>query len=401
MAIVLDKSLAAVPLVLAIAIAAVASPASGAPDHIIFADACAPGDRLSIAAVGDLLFHKRLQLQAYAKGGDFKRFFAPLAGVIADADLAYGNLESPVADGVALGGRAARDPGRRLDGRVYSADLATLNFNVHPSVIGDLKSVGFDIVSTANNHAMDRGALGVDRTIANLDAAGLAFTGTRSRGELTRPFSVVTAAKGFRVAWLACSFSTNGNPDRDAQVLDCFKGRDAVLAEVARLAADSTIDAVIVTPHWGIEGSHAVEQRQRELARLAVRAGAAAVIGTHPHVLQGWEKVTTADGRDGLVVYSTGNFISNQRRLPERTGVVVWLELVRPAPGTRARVAAVGAIPTWVEIDDRGHRVSALTPARKALTGVLKAALRIVPAGNVIGAEARASLRQGCAAAAN
>ena len=143
-------------------------------ETLYFEGACMPGERISVAAVGDLLFHKKLQAQAYRKGGSFKGFFTPVLKVLKGADLAYGNLEGPAARGVGPNGRAVKDPGRRL-GTVYGAPLKSLAFNYHPSVAADLKQSGFDVVSTANNHSLDRGALGVDRTIDTLRNAGFAL----------------------------------------------------------------------------------------------------------------------------------------------------------------------------------------------------------------------------------
>lgn len=372
--------------------ACAAAPAAPA-ETLSFSSVCANGERLTIAAAGDLLFHKLLQLQAYAKGGDFKRFFAPLADTLKHADILYGNLEGPAARGIALGGRERRDPGRVLDGVVYSAHLASLNFNYHPSVVADLKAVGFDVVSTANNHALDRGALGIDRTIDALEEAGLAFTGTRRRGEYERPWSVVTRAKGFAVAWVACTYSLNGLPDRESQVLACYEQRDDVLRTIKRLTEEPGIDAVILAPHWGVEGSHRLLPRQRELAHAAIEAGALAVIGTHPHVLQPWEKYAASDGREGLIVYSTGNFVSNQRRLMERAGALVLLDLVRDGGATR--IAAAGFVPTWVEIDGRGHRVTE-NGGRGWPGEALRQSLRLLPAGNRVSLAGRRDARAGC-----
>lgn len=359
------------------------------PQHLRFQSECAAGDRVQVLAVGDLLFHKRLQLQAYEKGRDFTRFFTPVAGLIAAADIAYGNLEGPAARGVAGFGREARDPGRVLDGRVYAADLATLNFNFHPSVVADLKRVGFDVLSLANNHILDRGALGVDRTIEAFEAEGLPQTGARHRSNLTGPWHAITTAKGITLAWLACTYSTNGFADKAGQVLFCHDNRDQVLAEITRLAADPSIDGVIVTPHWGAEDSHTPLGGDKALARAMIDAGALAVVGAHPHVVQPWEKHVTADGRDGLIVYSTGNFISNQRQLMQRAGVMVSLEIVKPALGlaspatpAKAQLAGVGFLPTWVEIDGKGHRVHP-NPGRGWPGDALRHTLRLLPAGNV------------------
>ena len=362
-----------------------------------FAGGCETGERITVAAAGDLLFHKTLQLQAYRKGSDFTRFFKPLGPLLRSADMLYANLEGPAAGGVALGGRAARrDPGRRLDGKVYSAHLKSLNFNYHPSVVTDLKRVGFDVVSTANNHALDRGALGVDRTIDALEEAGLPFTGTRRQGETNRPWSVVTRAKGFSIAWVACTYSANGIPDRKGQLLFCYEQKAQVLREIAEMADRPGIDAVILTPHWGAQNSHRPLVRQRTLAREAIDAGAIAVIGTHPHVLQPWEKRGVADGREGLIVYSTGNFISNQRRLMERAGVLVFVELVRPAgERSRVQVSAAGFVPTWVVIDNQGHRVT-LNRGKGWAAQALGKTLQLLPPGNRVGIEWPANLPIRC-----
>ena len=124
---------------------------------LTFKNACEPGKRITIAAVGDILYHKQLLYQAFRKNGNFKDFWSPVAQILKRADLAYGNLEGPAAHGVAAGGRRVRDPGRRLDYRVYGYKLPNVSFNYHPSAVLDLKESGFDVISTANNHTLDRG----------------------------------------------------------------------------------------------------------------------------------------------------------------------------------------------------------------------------------------------------
>ena len=341
-----------------------------------------PGDRLSIAAVGDLLFHRKLQAQAYSKNGSFKRFFIPVSKVLKGADLAYGNLEGPAARGVGPSGRAVKDPGKRL-GEIYGAPLESLAFNYHPSVVSDLKASGFDVLSTANNHSMDRGPLGADRTVESLRKAGLAFTGSRKSSDGPGPWHVLTKSKGFTVAWLGCTFSTNGLPDRKNQILRCFKQKDEILNEIKALHEDPKVDAIFLTPHWGVENRHKPAKREKDLARAAIEAGATAVFGAHPHVLQPWEKVVTTDKREGLVVYSTGNFISNQRQTAERAGIMAIVELVRPAQG-KTQLAAAGFIPTWVQIDAKGHRVSFNTSAKGRTGEALARTLGLLPAGNRI-----------------
>lgn len=356
-------------------------------ERITFRTGCEPGERITIAAVGDLLFHNALQRQALAAGGSYRQFWHRLEHLLAGADVTYGNLEGPVAEGISSNGRAVRDPGRRWDGDVYGAAPRALNFNYHHSLVGDLVASGFDVVSTANNHAADRGSLGIDRTAVALQAGGLAFTGTRRReAHPDDRWAVKVRARGMTIAFLACTYSTNGMPDRHRQALNCYGDRETVLEEIRWNAADPDVDAVILTPHWGVEKSPAPLRSDREYARAAIEAGATAIVGTHPHVLQGWEKIRVAGGREGLVVYSTGNFVSNQVSDDQRTGIVALLEVKRPAAGGKAEISAAGFVPTWVE---RGpHRVGEMRidPVR----GPRSASLKRLPAGNrVIAAQFR------------
>jgi poly-gamma-glutamate synthesis protein (capsule biosynthesis protein) len=376
-----------------------------APQSIFFRDACASGDRVTVAAVGDLLFHFNLQQQALAKDSSFARLWQPVAPILRRADIVYGNLEGPAARGVTPGGQeiklAPAKDDRAYDRRFYSGgESGVLVFNFHPSAVADVRAGGFDIVSTANNHAADRGPLGIDRTIDALEAAGLAHTGTRRQGESAqaRPWGTITRAKGFAVAWLACTYGTNGMPDPHAQVLGCFGPRVepavAVLDEIARLAADPGIDAVILTPHWGNEYQSHPDESQRRLAHAAIEAGAAAVVGSHPHVLQPWERYEAPDGREGLIVYSSGNFISAQLRVEQRSGLISLLEFTRE-PGGRARLTAAGYVPTWVDFASPWRVVEnagTVSPAALAST------MRLLPPGNRVQPGVSGALPKACGA---
>lgn len=370
--------------------AASTAKATASPATLTFDPTCTPGRRAVVAAVGDLLFHDALQAQALQPGHNFRAFWAPVAAVLAGADLTYGNLESPIAAGVAPGGRAVTDPGRRLDRVVYGRQSTELLFNTHPSLATDLAASGFDVVSTANNHAADRGALGIDRTLDALATAGIAATGTRRAGASDNRWSTrTTTQNGIAVAWLACTFSLNGMPDPRRQALMCYRDLDFVLGELRTLAADPTVDAVVFTPHWGLEGAPAPQAADRGLARMAIDAGATAVIGAHPHVLQPWEKHLAPDGREGLIVYSTGNFISNQKSEDQRTGVVALLEITKPE-GARARLSAAGFVPTYVQMaGNSGHRVTELRGVNEAV--------RRLPQGNRVALERYRELPRACA----
>ena len=347
---------------------------------LAFTRACAEGDTVTIAAVGDLLLHHELQIQAYAAPDGFLAVWGEVRDLLALADISYANLEGAVATGLNRNGNPVTDPGRVFDRKVYSSYP---RFNYHASLLGDLIGSGIDVVSTANNHALDREPAGVDATIAALDGVGLAHTGTRTRGAMGS-WHAITRARGLSIAWLACTFSTNQIPDPDGQVLGCFTPAGALEREVATLAADPPIDAVIVTPHWGKEYQPNPQLAQTKLARKLAEAGATAVIGSHPHVLQTWEVVRTKDGREVPVVYSLGNFASHQQELPRRSSMILYLGLTR-SPGAKAHVHGVRYVPLHVRQDGERFLVEAIdrvggpADSRKLTVGVFGEAAVLAP----------------------
>ena len=356
------------------------APPAGGPPPLRFTTPIDPDSEITIAAVGDVLLHSPLQRQGFRHERGFASLWAPVADLLAAADVAYANLEGPLAENLLAGGGEVSGPVEDYDGSVYTGYPM---FNYPPRVAPALGAAGIDVVSTANNHSLDRWATGADRTLTAVAAAGLAFTGTRPSDDAAHPWHTVTETQGHRLAWLACTYGTNGLPDHAGQVLHCFdEGRATVLAEIARLAADPTVDAVILTPHWGWEYRHDPNQRQRDLARDAIEAGALAVIGAHPHVVQPWERVVTRHGREGFVLYSLGNFVSNQRNLPRRATLMLVLGLAE-APTGRLTVAGAAWIPLHVDfrVGSPDIRVEAIErsggrglDAHAHLTGLLPAA---------------------------
>ncbi len=214
--------------------------------------ACLGDERVTIAAAGDVLLHRPLQRRGYADGDGFRGIWRPAEPFFRAADIAYANLEGPIAPGITRAFNTVIDPGPVLDDRVYSSFPM---FNYHPVVIDALRVSGITLLSTANNQALDRGSIDIDLTIAALEKAGMAFTGTIRAGA-ARDFVTHTDTPLGRIAWIACTYSTNSIADRQSQVLTCYDDRQELLALIAAQAERSDVAAVIVTPHWGHEYQH-------------------------------------------------------------------------------------------------------------------------------------------------
>ncbi len=291
-------------------------------------NACAGGARVRLALVGDVLLHWQLQQAGYARG--FRPVWAQAEPLLAGADLAIANLEGPVAPGLLPDGRRVPDPGPVFGTGVYSGFPA---FNYHPVVLSELAASGIDIVTTANNHAMDRGSRGADLTLKQLDRAGLDHVGTIRAGA-ARDFVLRRRTRLGVISFIACSFSTNGMADPAHQVLGCYgPDRQVLLSLVRREAADRAVAGVVVLPHWGQEYRSRPDAAQQGLARDLVAAGATAVVGTHPHAVQPWRLRRRADGAQVPVIYSTGNFVAVQTGIPAQVGAMALLELCQGAAG--------------------------------------------------------------------
>jgi len=287
---------------------------------------------LRIVAVGDVMMH---DLQVRAARGEDGRYriqdaFTPVEPVIAGADIAFANLEAP------LGGEDMAFSG-------YPT------FNA-PRALGEaLAEAGFDVVQTANNHCLDRREKGLVRTLLALDAEGLMHVGTRADPDLDPTLWVDVGGLG--IAFLAYTFSTNGIP--------LPPGREAIVGMIdpARMLADiaaartAGADLVVVGCHWGEEYRHVPESGTVNLAHDLIEGGADVVLGGHPHFIQPYETLTTTDGREGFVVYSLGNFLSNMRKRYQDAGIVLLLDF-EAVPGVGISLVDVGYVPTWVDATD-------------------------------------------------
>ncbi len=274
-------------------------------------------DRVLVAAVGDILIHDAQQVEAHKSPERFFSLWKTVAPYINAADVAYGNLESPVALGINGEGKDFGDIGFTYDRKVYSG--TNMRFNFHPQVISDIQKLGLDIVSTANNHALDRKSIGIDRTNLELKKQNMLFTGTRM-SDGTGDWGQGTRVKGKNIYWLSCTEHLNGHPDHRNQVLKCFANENEIVSLVQK--AQSQFDAVILLPHWGSEYVQTPNAQQRRWARKMANLGVTAIVGSHPHVMQPVERIGQT-----LVAYSLGNFVAWQKGTERKTSVVLYLNL--------------------------------------------------------------------------
>jgi len=302
----------------------------------------------TLAVCGDAMSHMPQTRDAYdsqAGAYDYKPMIRFAKPWIEQADYAVVNLETTFAGGSDYSGFPA--------------------FNT-PDALGDaLKDAGFDLVSTANNHCLDRGYDGMVRTLDVLDNLGLAHVGTyRSAVERAAQNGVhVADVGGIKVAFLSYTYGTNGiplsksHPDT-VNILHTDYMSEAQVLDTARIADDLAAaealspDLIAVIVHWGVEYQTTQNEHQEEIADFLFDHGADVILGSHPHVLQPMETRTLTD-RDGtthtgFVCWSLGNFISSQNDEYTDTTVVLNLELTKNPNTGATDVTKVGYVPLYM-----------------------------------------------------
>ncbi|MCY1045814.1 CapA family protein [Corallococcus sp. bb12-1] len=202
------------------------------------------------------------------------------------------------------------------------------NFKARPELVNVLKAGNVGVVSLANNHMMDYGAQGLLDTLTTLEAAGVPFFGAgRNLAEARRP--AILSVGGLRIAFLGYFFlGTRNIEPRQVYATDTTPGVAGHFSDVEVMermmveditAAKAQADLVLPFFHWGIEGNTTPEPYQVRLAHAAIDAGAAGVLGSHPHVLQSMELY-----RGSPVVYSLGNFVFGGNWNPRDKRSILW-----------------------------------------------------------------------------
>ena len=270
------------------------------------------GDRVSFLFCGDNLAHDAVinNAKRYAEGKgneyDFLPIYEDVARYIKSADVAVINQESQIAgDAAKIGGYP--------------------RFNT-PSQMGeDLISLGFDVITTANNHMLDNGTKGLKNSIAYWKDKPVLTVG--SYKDKTDYDTVrVLEKNGVRFAFLAYTEMTNSNRRAEDGYITPLLDADVIKRQVA--AAKKVADVVIILPHWGDEDNFGVTSAQKKYAKLFAEANVDIVVGMHSHVAGKIEYIDRADGGKMLCAYSLGNFVSTMEYARNLVGLMLSLDVV-------------------------------------------------------------------------
>jgi poly-gamma-glutamate capsule biosynthesis protein CapA/YwtB (metallophosphatase superfamily) len=255
---------------------------------------------VSVLAVGDIMLSRYVATKSKI-AGDYNFPFLKVSEKIRSADIAFGNLESPIT------------PGKEVL-------INEMVFRTDPEVAVALHDAGFDVLSLANNHMPDFGEKGIKDTVKYLDEASVLHTGAGvNLAEASKPAFIEKGG-------LVFAFLAYNDPDvvptyyeaSQSSAGTSFMRIENMKKDIAK--AKSRSDFVIVSMHSGHEYTIVPNISQTEFAKAAIDAGAEVVIGHHPHVVQPVEQY-----KGKYIFYSLGNFIFDQANPETKKGLAVEL----------------------------------------------------------------------------
>lgn len=273
--------------------------------------------RVTLMALGDNLIHNTVYWSAElpAGGYDFAPFYEAIAPVVSQYDIACINQETIYVNDPAMYGNYP--------------------YFGSPTAVGDaLTDAGFDVVTQATNHCLDKGETGILDTIQfwrekHPEITMLGIHDSQEDADTIR----VVEKNGIRIAMLNYTYGLNYNAPPYAYMVDLLHGRNAIANTISR--AKEQADFVVVFAHWGEEGIFEPTDQQKDWAQFFANQGVDLVIGAHPHVLQPLVTLTGSDGHEMPVFYSLGNFLSHQVEPQNMLGGLASVTFEKDADGTR------------------------------------------------------------------
>lgn len=289
---------------------------------------------INLVATGDVMCHTANFNAAYniaTKTYDFTPVFVNVAKHITKADIAISNLETTF---------AGADRGYTGYPRFNS-----------PATLGEaLKNIGIDIVSTANNHSLDKEYSGIVSTLDKLDELGIEHTGTY-RNQEEQDKILVKDVNGIKIAFISFTYGTNGIPVPAGKEFAVNLIEEELILKQIELAKEQNVDIICASLHWGIEYSQTPSEDQVDLANYLFAHGVDIIIGNHAHVVEPMEKknITLDDGteKEVFVVYALGNFISGQTIEHTKSTAILDMKIRKSGENGKISIDSVDYIPVY------------------------------------------------------
>lgn len=263
---------------------------------------------VKFTVIGDIMAHDNLQEFALATPEGYSALFNTTKDIFLSDDITFANLEVPIRDDKDISGYPL--------------------FNAKSGLVKAVKEAGIDILSLANNHSIDQSYEGISSTIDAVEKEGLIYAGTGKNPADAKKVKIFLK-NGITFGFIAATFYLNGIYMKEKE-----DAPYAYLVEIDNTGdieefcdrireTKAATDFTIVSYHFGVEYSRKPLEAHVKVVEKMANSGGDLILGHHPHVLQEIKRFKTTDGRNTLIFYSLGNFISAQARYLDNPGADV------------------------------------------------------------------------------
>ena len=305
---------------------------------------------VELVAVGDDLIHSPIYKSCKTrKGYNFDSLFKHIKKDIQAADISVINQETILVD------------------KNYSGYPS---FGSPKAVADAIAKAGFNVVTHATNHTLDRGTGAITGTLKywNRKYPNIKVLGIHKNKNAANKITVVKK-NGIKIAMLNYTYSLNGRrlPAGKSYMVDLLKSKNKNKIKKDIKSAKKNSDLVIVFTHWGTEYRYSVDASQKQWTNFFLNNGVDILIGTHPHVLEPYKMLKGKNGRKMLVYYSLGNFVSSQKKVPRLLGGLAKITIAKDSKGVYIKNYTMDPLVTHIGQKYKSYTVYKLNDYTDAL----------------------------------
>lgn len=284
---------------------------------------------VKIAAVGDILCQMDMINDAYSDGRyNFNNMFSNINKFVKNSDIAVGTLETNFTSNNFSGAG---------------------KYNAPTEFLSAVKESGIDLVSLAHNHKFDYGIDGLNETIAKVKEQEMSVTGVanNSENENSEFTGIIKEIKGVKIAFLGYTYGLGKKQLTDEErTMANIYSEELAIKDIEYAKANSNY--IIVIMHWGNVNNSRISQEQRDITGFLVNQGIDMILGSHPSVVEPMEIIQNAEGKNILVAYSLGNYISSFKYENADVELILNIQIAKSSDSDKAVLQKVDYTPIYV-----------------------------------------------------
>ena len=285
---------------------------------------------VTISAVGDILCQMDMIEDAYENNGyNFSHMFNEITQYVKNADLTIGTMETNFTDNSFSG------VGK------YNSPIEFLNAT---------KNSGINLVSIAHNHELDYGVNGLQTTVQKIQEEGLSVTGLKNNIENENPefTGLIKDVKGIKIAFLGYTYGLSNEQELNEEEKSYANIFTEELAKKDLEYAKENSNFIVVMMHWGNVNESTISDEQNTIANFLIENGVDVILGSHPSVVEPMKIVQNSEGKNVLVAYSLGNYISSLKYEDANLELVLNIEITKTSDSDIAILQRVDYTPIYM-----------------------------------------------------